>query len=143
MGWQEDKFQSTNARETRRVLVTPSAVMLELGGSWHTLIKKAAKLPCTASREFRTAANQSTVPLRLFVGNTPDQRDMLTNIGFMGITGFDPLSATSFELTISIDDNGIMTMTAADPAGQRLSIGPQHKKVVTRKIFDPTYKTGR
>eukprot|EP00996_Jenningsia_fusiforme_P004645 NODE_5490_length_671_cov_81.180064_g5115_i0.p2 GENE.NODE_5490_length_671_cov_81.180064_g5115_i0~~NODE_5490_length_671_cov_81.180064_g5115_i0.p2 ORF type:complete len:118 (+),score=19.24 NODE_5490_length_671_cov_81.180064_g5115_i0:187-540(+) len=117
-----------------------------MNGAWHTFIKKDQRLPCTCTKEIKTAPDQSTVPLRLFVGNStsPEDRKYLENVGFMGITGFSVHENTTLDLTIAVDENGIMTMSAVDSAsGQALSIGTSHQKRVTRKIFEPTYKTMR
>jgi molecular chaperone DnaK (HSP70) len=141
-------FQKQNAKDTRRLLVAPSAVMLEDAankGVFHFLVTKEQKLPTVVTREIKTAANQSTIALRIFVGNSTaiEDRMYLSIIGFMGVTGFDVKDPTSFDLKLAIDENGIMTMSATDRSGKLLSIGPTHAKTVTRKIFEPTYKTMR
>eukprot|EP00992_Anisonema_acinus_P003117 TRINITY_DN12418_c0_g1_i1.p1 TRINITY_DN12418_c0_g1~~TRINITY_DN12418_c0_g1_i1.p1 ORF type:complete len:149 (+),score=24.27 TRINITY_DN12418_c0_g1_i1:67-513(+) len=148
MVWKEDSFQTQNAKDTRRVLVAPSALLVENGlhGQWQTFVKKDQKLPCTCSREVKTTTDQPTIPLRIFVGNStaPDDRKYLDNVGFLGITGFDVEHSTSVELTVMVDEYGVMTMSAIETkTGKTLSIGASHQKKVTRKIFEPTYKTLR
>eukprot|EP00906_Rhabdomonas_costata_P022144 RCo032038 len=148
MVWTEDSFQHQNAKETHRLLVAPSAVLLEDAsrkGDFHTLVAKEQRLPVTVTRRIQTAANQSTIPLRVFIGNSTamEDRKYLDVIGFMGITGFDVKKPTALELKLSVDDEGVMTMTAVDEIGALLSIGPMHAKKITRKIFQPTYKTMR
>eukprot|EP00995_Heteronema_vittatum_P006372 NODE_2015_length_849_cov_286.981250_g1413_i0.p1 GENE.NODE_2015_length_849_cov_286.981250_g1413_i0~~NODE_2015_length_849_cov_286.981250_g1413_i0.p1 ORF type:complete len:149 (-),score=30.78 NODE_2015_length_849_cov_286.981250_g1413_i0:319-765(-) len=148
MVWTESQFQVQNAKDTRRVLVAPSAVLFEngLNGNWHVFVKKDQKLPSVTTRELKTAQDQSTVPLRIFVGNStaPEDRKYLENVGFMGITGFTVGAPTTLDLTVAVDNDGVMTMSAIDgETGKPLSIGPNHLKKVTRKIFEPTYKTIR
>eukprot|EP00993_Chasmostoma_nieuportense_P005610 NODE_6230_length_558_cov_279.756381_g6065_i0.p2 GENE.NODE_6230_length_558_cov_279.756381_g6065_i0~~NODE_6230_length_558_cov_279.756381_g6065_i0.p2 ORF type:complete len:149 (+),score=24.29 NODE_6230_length_558_cov_279.756381_g6065_i0:69-515(+) len=148
MVWNEGSFQDQAAKDTRRVLVAPSAVLVENGvnGVWHTFVKKEQRLPCSVTREIKTAPDQSTVPLRLFVGNStdPNDRHLLDNIGFMGITGFVVAAHTTIDLTISVDEQGKMVMTAIDSdTHSPLSIGTKHEKQVIRRIFAPTFKTGR
>eukprot|EP01004_Peranema_trichophorum_P000033 NODE_10041_length_545_cov_55.687204_g9396_i0.p1 GENE.NODE_10041_length_545_cov_55.687204_g9396_i0~~NODE_10041_length_545_cov_55.687204_g9396_i0.p1 ORF type:complete len:149 (-),score=23.36 NODE_10041_length_545_cov_55.687204_g9396_i0:46-492(-) len=148
MVWDESRFQDQNAKDTRRVLVAPSSVLVEDGlhGTMNVFIRKDQKLPCSVTKEVRTSTEQSTVPLRIFVGNSTvaEDRHTLVNVGFLGITGFEVSTPTTLQLTMQINESGIMTLSAVDPdTQQQLSIGPGHQKKVTKKIFETTYHTMR
>jgi molecular chaperone DnaK len=97
--------------------VTPLSLGIEVkGGLFERLIEKNTTIPTEESKIFTTAAdNQTTVQVRVFQGEREiaDENEML---GEFHLTGIPPAPAGTpqIEVAFSIDENGIVNVTAED-----------------------------
>ncbi|WP_254768666.1 molecular chaperone DnaK [Salinilacihabitans rarus] len=97
--------------------VTPLSLGIEVkGGLFERLIEKNTTIPTEESKIFTTAAdNQTTVQVRVFQG----ERELAEKNELLGefhLTGIPPAPAGTpqIEVTFSIDENGIVNVTAED-----------------------------
>lgn len=95
----------------------PLSICLETKGSVATpLIVKGTKLPAEVSEVFSTAEdNQDTVDLKLFWGQGASVTENLS-LGTFKLSGILPAPAgdPQIEVTVSIDESLLMTVTAKD-----------------------------
>lgn len=97
--------------------VTPLSLGIEVkGGLFERLIEKNTTIPTEESKIFTTAAdNQTTVQVRVFQGERElaEENEML---GEFHLTGIPPAPAGTpqIEVTFSIDENGIVNVSAED-----------------------------
>jgi molecular chaperone DnaK len=97
--------------------VTPLSLGIEVkGGLFERLIEKNTTIPTEESKIFTTAAdNQTTVQVRVFQGEREiaEENEML---GEFHLTGIPPAPAGTpqIEVSFSIDENGIVNVTAED-----------------------------
>jgi molecular chaperone DnaK len=97
--------------------VTPLSLGIEVkGGLFERLIEKNTTIPTEESKIFTTAAdNQTTVQVRVFQGEREiaGENEML---GEFHLTGIPPAPAGTpqIEVAFSIDENGIVNVTAED-----------------------------
>jgi len=97
--------------------VTPLSLGIEVkGGLFERLIEKNTTIPTEESKIFTTAAdNQTTVQVRVFQGEREiaEENEML---GEFHLTGIPPAPAGTpqIEVAFSIDENGIVNVTAED-----------------------------
>ncbi|WP_267642702.1 molecular chaperone DnaK [Haloarchaeobius amylolyticus] len=97
--------------------VTPLSLGIEVkGGLFERLIEKNTTIPTEESKIFTTAAdNQTSVQVRVFQG----EREMAADNELLGefhLTGIPPAPAGTpqIEVTFSIDENGIVNVSAED-----------------------------
>ncbi|WP_435335069.1 molecular chaperone DnaK [Haloarchaeobius sp. TZWWS8] len=97
--------------------VTPLSLGIEVkGGLFERLIEKNTTIPTEESKIFTTAAdNQTSVQVRVFQG----EREMAQDNEMLGefhLTGIPPAPAGTpqIEVTFSIDENGIVNVSAED-----------------------------
>ncbi len=97
--------------------VTPLSLGIEVkGGLFERLIEKNTTIPTEESKIFTTAAdNQTSVQVRVFQG----EREMAEENELLGefqLTGIPPAPAGTpqIEVTFSIDENGIVNVSAED-----------------------------
>jgi len=97
--------------------VTPLSLGIEVkGGLFERLIEKNTTIPTEESKIFTTAAdNQTTVQVRVFQG----ERELAAENEMLGefhLTGIPPAPAGTLqiEVTFSIDENGIVNVSAED-----------------------------
>ncbi|MCT9096012.1 molecular chaperone DnaK [Haloarchaeobius sp. HME9146] len=97
--------------------VTPLSLGIEVkGGLFERLIEKNTTIPTEESKIFTTAAdNQTSVQVRVFQG----EREMAQDNELLGefhLTGIPPAPAGTpqIEVTFSIDENGIVNVSAED-----------------------------
>ena len=97
--------------------VTPLSLGIEVkGGLFERLIEKNTTIPTEESKIFTTAAdNQTSVQVRVFQG----EREMAEDNEMLGefhLTGIPPAPAGTpqIEVTFSIDENGIVNVSAED-----------------------------
>ncbi|MFD1562035.1 molecular chaperone DnaK [Haloarchaeobius amylolyticus] len=97
--------------------VTPLSLGIEVkGGLFERLIEKNTTIPTEESKIFTTAAdNQTTVQVRVFQG----ERELAAENELLGefhLTGIPPAPAGTpqIEVTFSIDENGIVNVSAED-----------------------------
>ncbi|ELZ02631.1 molecular chaperone DnaK [Natrialba asiatica] len=97
--------------------VTPLSLGIEVkGGLFERLIEKNTTIPTEESKIFTTAAdNQTTVQVRVFQG----ERELAEKNELLGefhLTGIPPAPAGTpqIEVTFSIDENGIVNVSAED-----------------------------
>ncbi|MFT4889562.1 MAG: molecular chaperone DnaK [Halobacteriales archaeon] len=97
--------------------VTPLSLGVEVkGGLFERLIEKNTTIPTEESKIFTTAAdNQTSVQIRVFQG----EREMANENELLGefqLTGIPPAPAGTpqIEVTFSIDENGIVNVSAED-----------------------------
>ena len=97
--------------------VTPLSLGIEVkGGLFERLIEKNTTIPTEESKIFTTAAdNQTTVQVRVFQG----ERELAEKNELLGefhLTGIPPAPAGTpqIEVTFSIDENGIVNVSAMD-----------------------------
>ncbi|WP_256298495.1 molecular chaperone DnaK [Haloarchaeobius salinus] len=97
--------------------VTPLSLGIEVkGGLFERLIEKNTTIPTEESKIFTTAAdNQTSVQVRVFQG----EREMAEDNELLGefhLTGIPPAPAGTpqIEVTFSIDENGIVNVSAED-----------------------------
>ncbi|NGM69515.1 molecular chaperone DnaK [Natronolimnobius sp. AArcel1] len=97
--------------------VTPLSLGIEVkGGLFERLIEKNTTIPTEESKIFTTAAdNQTTVQVRVFQG----EREIAAENEMLGefhLTGIPPAPAGTpqIEVTFSIDENGIVNVSAED-----------------------------
>ncbi|MFC6769499.1 molecular chaperone DnaK, partial [Natrinema soli] len=97
--------------------VTPLSLGIEVkGGLFERLIEKNTTIPTEESKIFTTAAdNQTTVQVRVFQG----ERELAAENEMLGefhLTGIPPAPAGTpqIEVTFSIDENGIVNVSAED-----------------------------
>ncbi|RQG95932.1 molecular chaperone DnaK [Natrarchaeobius chitinivorans] len=97
--------------------VTPLSLGIEVkGGLFERLIEKNTTIPTEASKIFTTAAdNQTSVQVRVFQG----ERELAEKNELLGefhLTGIPPAPAGTpkIEVTFSIDENGIVNVSAED-----------------------------
>ena len=97
--------------------VTPLSLGVEVkGGLFERLIEKNTTIPTEESKVFTTAAdNQTQVQIRVFQGEREiaGENELL---GEFALTGIPPAPAGTpqIEVTFSIDENGIVNVTAED-----------------------------
>ncbi|SDQ91428.1 molecular chaperone DnaK [Natronobacterium texcoconense] len=97
--------------------VTPLSLGIEVkGGLFERLIEKNTTIPTEESKIFTTAAdNQTTVQVRVFQGEREiaEENELL---GEFHLTGIPPAPAGTpqIEVMFSIDENGIVNVTAED-----------------------------
>ncbi|SDK72944.1 molecular chaperone DnaK [Natronorubrum texcoconense] len=97
--------------------VTPLSLGIEVkGGLFERLIEKNTTIPTEESKIFTTAAdNQTSVQVRVFQGERElaEKNEML---GEFHLTGIPPAPAGTpqIEVTFSIDENGIVNVSAED-----------------------------
>ncbi|RKD95090.1 molecular chaperone DnaK [Halopiger aswanensis] len=97
--------------------VTPLSLGIEVkGGLFERLIEKNTTIPTEESKIFTTAAdNQTTVQVRVFQGEREiaEENELL---GEFHLTGIPPAPAGTpqIEVTFSIDENGIVNVSAED-----------------------------
>jgi molecular chaperone DnaK len=97
--------------------VTPLSLGVEVkGGLFERLIEKNTTIPTEESKVFTTAAaNQTSVQIRVFQGEREiaEENELL---GEFMLTGIPPAPAGTpqIEVTFSIDENGIVNVTAED-----------------------------
>ena len=97
--------------------VTPLSLGIEVkGGLFERLIEKNTTIPTEESKIFTTAAdNQQSVQVRVFQGEREiaEENELL---GEFHLTGIPPAPAGTpqIEVTFSIDENGIVNVTAED-----------------------------
>ncbi|MDF1815829.1 MAG: Hsp70 family protein [Verrucomicrobiales bacterium] len=95
----------------------PLSICLETKGNIATaLIHKGASLPAEAGEVFSTAEdNQDTVDLKLYWGEGAMVKDNLS-LGTFKLSGIAPAPAgePQIEVTVTVDENLIMTVTAKD-----------------------------
>ncbi|PSP55731.1 molecular chaperone DnaK [Halobacteriales archaeon QS_1_67_19] len=97
--------------------VTPLSLGIEVkGGLFERLIEKNTTIPTEESKVFTTAAdNQTSVQVRVFQGEREiaEENELL---GEFQLTGIPPAPAGTpqIEVTFSIDENGIVNVSAED-----------------------------
>ncbi|AUX09052.1 molecular chaperone DnaK [Halalkaliarchaeum desulfuricum] len=97
--------------------VTPLSLGIEVkGGLFERLIEKNTTIPTEESKVFTTAAdNQTSVNVRVFQGEREiaEENELL---GAFQLTGIPPAPAGTpqIEVTFSIDENGIVNVSAED-----------------------------
>ncbi len=97
--------------------VTPLSLGVEVkGGLFERLIEKNTTIPTEESKVFTTAAsNQTSVQIRVFQGEREiaEENELL---GEFQLTGIPPAPAGTpqIEVTFSIDENGIVNVSAED-----------------------------
>ncbi|THE66429.1 molecular chaperone DnaK [Salinadaptatus halalkaliphilus] len=97
--------------------VTPLSLGIEVkGGLFERLIEKNTTIPTEESKVFTTAAdNQTSVQVRVFQGEREiaEENELL---GEFHLTGIPPAPAGTpqIEVTFSIDENGIVNVSAED-----------------------------
>lgn len=166
MVWDESAFQKTPASKPVKLAYTNAILFLEnqQSGKWHAAVQEGKQLPLSRQLTLIKPANCSTVTLRLFLGHPTNEvfdvisargsppkkpaqtmqpvREKLTNIAFTGVTGFTQDAAGEMLCDIEVDETGTMVMSAVEKeTGAQLLIGPKTQHRVTRKVFDPTYRT--
>ncbi len=97
--------------------VTPLSLGIEVkGGLFERLIEKNTTIPTEESKIFTTAAdNQTTVQVRVFQGEREIAEEN-ERLGEFHLTGIPPAPAGTpqIEVTFSIDENGIVNVSAED-----------------------------
>jgi hypothetical protein len=92
-----------------------------LGGVFTPLIKAGACIPCTTTLVFSTAEdNQMAVTLKLAQGRGSKQAEN-RSLGSFDLTGIPPAARglPQIAVTIAIDEDGAMSLTAVDQATER------------------------
>ena len=102
--------------------VTPLSLGLETEGHVFTrLIDRNSKIPCSKSQIFSTAADgQTEVEINVLQGERPMAYDN-KSLGRFNLTGIAPAprGMPQIEVTFSIDENGIVSVSAKDKATGR------------------------
>jgi len=97
--------------------VTPLSLGIEVkGGLFERLIEKNTTIPTEESKIFTTAAdNQTSVQVRVFQGER-ELAEKNEQLGEFHLTGIPPAPAGTpqIEVTFSIDENGIVNVSAED-----------------------------
>ncbi|WP_440990857.1 molecular chaperone DnaK [Haloarchaeobius baliensis] len=97
--------------------VTPLSLGIEVkGGLFERLIEKNTTIPTEESKIFTTAAdNQTSVQVRVFQGER-EMAEANELLGEFHLTGIPPAPAGTpqIEVTFSIDENGIVNVSAED-----------------------------
>ncbi|MFP8889335.1 molecular chaperone DnaK [Natrialbaceae archaeon A-CW2] len=97
--------------------VTPLSLGIEVkGGLFERLIEKNTTIPTEESKIFTTAAdNQTSVQVRVFQGER-ELANKNEQLGEFHLTGIPPAPAGTpqIEVTFSIDENGIVNVSAED-----------------------------
>ncbi|MEF8886054.1 MAG: molecular chaperone DnaK, partial [Haloarculaceae archaeon] len=97
--------------------VTPLSLGVEVkGGLFERLIEKNTTIPTEESKVFTTAAaNQTQVQIRVFQGEREiaQENELLGEFALRGIPPA-PAGTPQIEVTFSIDENGIVNVTAED-----------------------------
>src|SRR6056297_3413578 len=97
--------------------VTPLSLGIEVkGGLFERLIEKNTTIPTEESKIFTTAAdNQTSVQVRVFEGER-EIAEKNEQLGEFHLTGIPPAPAGTpqIEVAFSIDENGIVNVTAED-----------------------------
>jgi molecular chaperone DnaK len=97
--------------------VTPLSLGVEVkGGLFERLIEKNTTIPTEESKVFTTAAdNQTQVQIRVFQGEREiaGENELLGEFALRGIPPA-PAGTPQIEVTFSIDENGIVNVTAED-----------------------------
>jgi L1 cell adhesion molecule like protein len=102
--------------------VTPLSLGVDtIGGVMNVLIKRNTTIPCQKSDEFTTVEdNQDEIEFNVYEGERPHV-DSNHKLGSFNLTGIPPAKRgePKINVTMTIDANGILTVTAVDKATKR------------------------
>jgi L1 cell adhesion molecule like protein len=102
--------------------VTPLSLGVDtIGGVMNVLIKRNTTIPCQKSDEFTTVEdNQDEIEFNVYEGERPHV-DSNHKLGSFNLTGIPPAKRGEPKITVTmtIDANGILTVTAVDKATKR------------------------
>ena len=111
------KVQNTKTQDIVLLDVIPLSLGVETsGGMMAKIIEKNSTVPCEKSQVFSTTEDdQEVVTIKIFEGERPfTEHNHL--LGSFELTGLEPLprGVPKIEVTFSIDENGILSVSASD-----------------------------